>query len=254
MTVSISDFSADGFLVVRHAVAPDIVRACVKVIEEELHTRGVDPHDSAMWTTPVVRLPCPEGPAFAAAGTSQALREVYDALLGPGRWIPREGVGGTIPVRFPSLQDPGDAGWHIDGSYDVNGQWWVNVHSRRRGLLALFLFTDVGPEDAPTEILVGSHLDVPRVLARFGERGVFFGDVLGDLPRATFQRPRAYATGRAGDVYVCHPFLVHRATWPHRGASPRILAQPEIAHHEPFTLRASAGVCEVERAILRGLA
>ena len=54
MAVSISDFSADGFLVVRNAVAPDIVRACVKVIEEELHTRGVDPHGPATWITPVV--------------------------------------------------------------------------------------------------------------------------------------------------------------------------------------------------------
>src|SRR5262245_14001888 len=190
MAVSISDFSIDGFLVVRNAVAPDIVRACVEVIEEELRARAVDPRDPTTWTAPVVRLPCPEGPAFAAAGTSRALQEVYDALLGPGRWIPRAGVGGTVPVRFPSVQDPGDAGWHIDGSYEVNGRLWVNVHSRRRGLLALFLFTDVGPADAPTEILVGSHLDVPRVLAPFGEPGVFFGDVIGHLPRATFQRPR----------------------------------------------------------------
>ena len=157
-------------------------------------------------------------------------------------------------MRFPSMQDPGDAGWHIDGSYDVDGQWWANVHSRHRGLLALFLFTDVGPEDAPTEILVGSHLDVPRVLAPFGERGLFFGDVTERLPASTFQRPRAHATGRAGDVYVCHPFLVHRATWPHRGAGPRMLAQPEIAHREPFALRDGAGLCEVERAILCGLA
>ena len=130
-------------------------------------------------------------------------------------------------MRFPSMQDPGDAGWHIDGSYDVDGQWWVNVHSRHRGLLALF--TDVGTEDAPTELLVGSHLNVPRVLAPFGERGVFFGDVIGHSPASMFLRSRAHATGRAGDVYVCHPFLVHRATWPHRGAGPRILAQPEIA-------------------------
>jgi hypothetical protein len=120
--------------------------------------------------------------------------------------------------------------------------------------LALFLFTDVGSEDAPTELLVGSHLDVPRVLASFGDGGVFFGDVVGRLPESTFQRRRAHATGRAGDVYLCHPFLVHRATWPHRGAGPRILAQPEIAHREPFALRDGAGVCAVERAILRGLA
>jgi len=178
---------------------------------------------------------------------------MYDALLGAGGWIPREGVGGTLPVRFPSTKDPGDAGWHIDGSYDVEGQWWVNVHSRNRGLLALFLFTDVGDHDAPTELIVGSHLDVPRVLAPYGARGVFSGEVAGDLPGSTFQRPRVRATGRAGDVYICHPFLVHRATWPHLGAGPRMVAQPEIAHREPFALRDRTDVCEVERAILRGL-
>src|SRR5205809_1490003 len=196
--LSVDDFCDDGFLAVRGAVAPDIVRACVEVIESELLARAVDTRDPATWTEPVVRLPCPDGPEFAAAGTSPALLQTYDALLGPGNWVQREGVGGTLPIRFPSLKDPGDAGWHIDGSYDVNGKWWVNVHSRVRGLLALFLFTDVGDADAPTEILVGSHLEVPRVLAPFGERGVFFGDVAGNLPASTFERPRARATGRAG--------------------------------------------------------
>src|SRR4030095_1113688 len=137
--------------------------------------------------------------------------------LGAGRWIRREGVGGTLPVRFPSARDPGDAGWHIDGSYDVDGAWWVNVRSRGRGLLALFLFTDVGSEDAPTELIVGSHLDVPSILAPCGERGVFFGDVVSQLSASAFQRPRVHATGRAGDVFLCHPFIVHRATWPHQG-------------------------------------
>jgi Phytanoyl-CoA dioxygenase (PhyH) len=245
--------SVDGFLAVRDAVAPETVRACVDVIENELRARAVDPRDPRTWTQPVVRLPCPEGPAFAAAGTSPALRAMYDALLGAEGWIPRAGVGGTIPVRFPSTKDPGDAGWHIDGSYDVDGQWWVNVHSRGRGLLALFLLTDVSEADAPTEILVGSHLDVPRVLAPFGAKGVFFGDVTEALPASTFQRSRARATGRAGDVYVCHPFLVHRATWPHRGSRPRMIAQPAIALHEPFALRDGAAVCAVEQAILRGL-
>jgi len=110
MTASIDEFCADGFLVVRGAVAPDTVRACVDVIENELRARVVDPRDPKTWTKPVVRLPCPEDPAFATAGTSPALREMYDALLGPGRWIQREGVGGTVPVRFPSMKDPGDAG------------------------------------------------------------------------------------------------------------------------------------------------
>lgn len=246
-------FSSDGFVVVRDAIAPDVIRSCVEAIEDELRRHAVDPRDRTTWTDPVVRLACPEGPAFAAAGTSPALRAAYDELLGPGRWIRREGVGGTLPVRFPSLRDPGDAGWHIDGSYDVDGAWWANVRSRGRGLLALFLFTDVSDDDAPTELIVGSHLDVPRVLAPFGERGVFYGDVVPHLARFTFERPRARATGRAGDVFLCHPFLVHRATWPHRGDGPRMVAQPGVAIPEPFTLRVGPGLYPVEQAILRGL-
>ena len=39
-------------------------------------------------------------------------------------------------------------------------------------------------------------------------------------------------TGRAGDVFLCHPFLLHRATWPHRGHRPRFLGQPAI-HFDP---------------------
>jgi hypothetical protein len=253
MTTLIDDFCADGFLVVRGAAPPDVVRSCAEVIEAELRRRAVDPRDPTTWTEPVVRIACPEGPAFAAAGTSPALCEMYDSLLGAGRWWKREGVGGTIPIRFPSPRDPGDAGWHIDGSYDVDGAWWVNVHSRGRGLLALFLFTDVGDDDAPTELIIGSHLDVPRILAPFGERGVFFGEVAGQLPRSTFKRPRTRGTGRAGDVFLCHPFLVHRATWPHLGAGPRMVAQPGVPIHEPFLLRAGIDVCPVERAILRGL-
>jgi Phytanoyl-CoA dioxygenase (PhyH) len=250
---AVDDFCARGFLAMRGAVAPDVVRACVEAIEDELRARGVEPRDPTTWREPVVRFPCPEGPAFSAAGASPALRETYDALVGAGRWIQPGGVGGTVPIRFPSRRDPGDAGWHIDGSYDVEGRWWVNVGSRSRGLLALFLFTDVGDDDAPTEVIAGSHLDVPRVLVGYGERGVFFGDVVGRLPASTFRRPRARATGCAGDVYVCHPFLVHRATWPHRGAGPRMVAQPSIPTREPFALRDHTDVCAVERMILRGL-
>jgi hypothetical protein len=192
MTTAVDKFVANGFIAVRGAVAPEIVRACVDSFEDELRARGVDPRDPVTWKKPAVRFACPEGAAFAAAGTSRALCKVYDQLLGPDRWIRRQGVGGQVLVRFPSTTDPGDAGWHFDGSYDVGRQWWVNVQSRRRALLALFLFTDVGERDAPTEILVGSHMDVPRLLVPSGERGVFHGDV--ELQPSTFRRPTVRAT------------------------------------------------------------
>ena len=85
VAATIGDFCTDGYLVVRRAVAIDLVRSCVDVIEAELRTRAVDPRDPSTWREPVVRFACPEGPAFAAAGTSPALREMYDALLGAGR-------------------------------------------------------------------------------------------------------------------------------------------------------------------------
>jgi hypothetical protein len=253
MSASTDEFLANGFVVARGAVPADVVRGCVDVLERELRARGVDPRDPTTWTAPVVRFPCPQGPAFTAAARSSALGTIYDGLVGAGRWVQPDGVGGTVPVRFPVPGDPGDAGWHIDGSYDVDGRYWVNVHSRYRALLVLFLFTDVGERDAPTELIVGSHLDVPRVLAPYGGRGVFSGDVVPQLPAETFRRPRARATGRAGDVVICHPFLVHRATWPHRGATARIIAQPAIGHREPFALRSDAGVSVVERAIRQSL-
>ena len=191
----IDDFCADGFLVVRGAVAPDVVLACVNTIEKELRERAVDPRDPATWTEPVVRFPCPEGPAFSVAGRSPALAEVYNALLGPGRWVQRDGVGGTLPVRFPSKRDPGDAGWHIDGSYDVEGKWWVNVHSRGRGLLALFLFTDVGgcTDGDPRRISPGRPArtravrEPGRILRRRGRRPA---GVNVPAPAGTRNRPR----------------------------------------------------------------
>ena len=40
------------------------------------------------------------------------------------------------------------------------------------------------------------------------------------------------ATGDAGTVYLCHPFLVHAAQ-PHRGKHPRFLAQPPLLPEHP---------------------
>jgi hypothetical protein len=111
------------------------------------------------------------------------------------------------------------------------------------------LFSDVGDDDAPTELKVGSHLDVPRLLAPFGDDGTSFDVLAAQLPASTFARPSAYATGHAGDVFMCHPFMVHRATWPHRGRQPRAIAQPGVALLEPFRLDGH-DPCPVERAIL----
>lgn len=92
----------------------------------------------------------------------------------------------------------------------------------------LFLFSDVGEDDAPTRIRVGSHRDVARLLAPEGDQGLSFLELaerLDGLPA----RAEVSATGEAGTVYLCHPFLAHAATT-HQGHSPRFMAQPPLLH------------------------
>jgi hypothetical protein len=245
-------FMADGYVALRGAVPGPVVQACQEVIWSELGQHGVSRDVSSTWDAPVVRINCPEGGPFAEAGTTQIVTEACDQLIGPGRWWRRQGVGGTIPVRFPSDEDPGDAGWHIEASYEEAGHWRVNLASRARGLLALYLFSDVEADGAPTRIRPGSHVDVPAILAPAGDDGLeatLAGQRAAD---ASARRPTVLATGNAGDVFLCHPFLVHAASWPHRGRFPRMMAQPGVALHEQFAFD-PADLSPVEQAILAGL-
>jgi len=120
-----------------------------------------------------------------------------------------------------------------------------------RGLLALFLFTDVGMDHAPTRLVCGSHLYVPEFLAPYGEAGTE-SDAEFWRP-SVLCRPVAHATGAAGDVFLCHPFVVHTATWPHRGTGPRMLAQLAVYVRDGFALDGS-DPAPVARAIVQGLA
>jgi len=158
----------------------------------------------------VVRIPCPEGGPFAEAGTAPAVREACDQLIGAGRWWRWDGVGGSIPVRFPSEEDPGDAGWHFESSFKTEGHWRVNLASRARGLLALYLLTDVDADSAPTRVRPGSHLDVPPLLASAGDAGLEATAASKMAAKTSAHRPTAVATGQAGDVFLCHPFLVQQ--------------------------------------------
>jgi hypothetical protein len=224
----IDDFHRDGFVAVRGAFGPDVAAGCRAAVATALTGEGVDVDDPTTWTRPVVRVVAPDLPMVTAA-RSPLLADACDRLLGAGTWQPPLGVVGSVVVRFPHADDPGDAGWHVDGSYvGPDGAYWLNAASRGRALLALFLLTDVGPDDAPTELLVGSHDDVRTVLEPHGDAGASFLTVVQSLRSSTFERPIAAATGTAGDVFLCHPFLVHRATWPHRGTSPRMISQPAV--------------------------
>lgn len=241
-------FIEDGFVRVPEAFPPDLAAECREILWRDL---GLDPGDPATWTRPVVRLGHYAQEPFQAAANTDRLHAAFDALAGAGRWAPCRAVG-TFPVRFPSEEPPGDDGWHIDASFpgddpDDFMAYRVNLASKGRALLMLFLFSDVGEDDAPTRIRVGSHLDVPPILAPAGEAGLAFMDVSERAEAASRHRPVASAAGQAGDVYLCHPFLVHAAQ-AHLGTRPKFMAQPPLIPDGPLPETSPVRV-----AISRGL-
>ncbi|GAA0598514.1 phytanoyl-CoA dioxygenase family protein [Actinomadura livida] len=246
--IDVDSFIADGFVRVEGAFSRELAAECREILWRDT---GCDPADRSTWTRPVVRLGDHAQEPFRAAAGTPRLHAAFDAIVGEGAWLPRGGLG-TFPVRFPSDEEPGDDGWHIDASFPGDDpadfmSYRVNADSKGRALLMLFLFSDVSGDDAPTRIRTGSHLDVPPILEPAGEEGLPFMELAAGAVPASEHRPVALATGEAGDVYLCHPFLVHAAQ-PHHGREPRFMAQPPLLPSGP--LPASS---PVRIAIDRGL-
>ena len=240
-------FIADGFIHMPGAVDVGTARACS---DELWAATGYEPADPSTWADTLVRISGLGTPPFRAAANSPPLLDAFDQLVGPGRGLPRAGLG-TFPLRFPGPGDAKEAGWHVEASFmGVAGEWRVNLRSRGRALLMLFLFSDVGPNDAPTLIRVGSHLDVPPLLEAFGEEGLEWMTLCERAVEASASRPLASATGAIGDVYLCHPFLVHSGQ-KHRGTRPRFMAQPPLEPSEALDLSSPYPVAQ---AIARSLA
>lgn len=252
-------FVRDGFVKLENAFPQQIAAEARAILWS---ATGFDPNDRKTWTHPVIRLGDFAQEPFREAANTAALHSAFDELVGVGRWIPRQSLGG-FAIRFPHPDDPGDTGWHVDASFPPDQavgspgsyfDWRINLRSKGRALLMLFLFSDVGERDAPTRIRLGSHLRVPSLLAPSGEDGLPMMELSVRAARATEGLPEVTATGPAGTVFLCHPFLVHAAQH-HHGATPRFLAQPPLYQKVPFELTRSDGDYSlVELTIRLGLA
>ncbi len=242
-------FITNGFIRLDNAFPRELADAGREILWRDT---GCNPDDPNSWTQPVIRLgDYPQEP-FRQAVNMPLLHNAFDQLVGAGRWLKRGSLG-TFPIRFPHPDDPGDAGWHAEASFaGDDGSWRLNVHSHGRALLMLFLFSDVGIDDAPTRILAGSHLDIPRVLEPFGEAGLSFIEVAQKM-EIPASRKLQFAAGAAGTVYLCHPFLIHAAQI-HRGTNPRFMAQPPLLPAEPLQVeRMDGNYSPVEKCIRIGL-
>lgn len=249
----IHQFIKDGYVKIEEAFSRQTAEKACKILWVDT---GLDPDDPGTWTKPVIRLGEYTQPPFIEAANTPRLIQAIDQLVGKGRWHPRRSLG-SFPVRFPVNDDPGDTGWHVDASFSGPDpedylNYRINVFSKGRSLLMLFLFSDVTEADAPTIIRRGSHQYVAQILGPYGNDGLSFYE-LADRLDHTSHYPEVLACGDAGTVFLCHPFLVHRAQ-NHRGKNPRFMAQPALlpADALPF-VRESPPLSPMEQAILTAI-
>ena len=142
---------------------------------------GCDPDDPTTWTQPVVRLgyygqepfrkavntPCSMRPSTSLSEKAAGIRARTSAAFRCAFHSP------TIPATPAGMSTSvSPARRTIRMRRMISLSWRVNVTSRDRALLMLFLFSDVGERDAPTRIRVGSHLDIARFLEPAGEAGM----------------------------------------------------------------------------------
>ena len=246
-------FIDEGFVRLDNAFPTALADECRAILWKACQC---DPNNPETWVQPVIRIGEIGLEPFKKAANTPLLLHAFDQLAGQGNWLPRSTLG-SFPIRFPSKEKAIDTGWHVDASFpgaDAANylDWRINIHSKGRALLMLFLFSDVGEQDAPTRIRVGSHLDVARLLEPEGDRGLSFMELAHKLD-ATKVRKEIVATGRAGTVYLCHPFIAHAAQ-DHTGTAPKFMAQPPLLTAQDFNLhRPDGNFCPVEAAILNGL-
>lgn len=247
----IEHFVAEGFVCIEHAFSKEVADEVVDILWNDI---PFDRTNRETWTEPVVRLGMYSQKPFIDSANTRELHSAFDKLVGVNKWVPCRNVG-TFPVRFPSGKQPNDTGKHVDASFPGNDptnyfEWRINIKSKGRALLMLMLYSDVGEADAPTVIYNRSHIEVAKILSTQGDAGLSFIDLASRLNGLPLHE-QTLATGKAGTVYLCHPFLVHSAQ-SHRGKDPKFMAQPPLLLNGELAIDGPV-LTPVERAIRAGV-
>ena len=212
---------------------------------------GYDRNDPATWVNARVHQPWTQG-----VKVREFAPEVFDAMCdlcgGQERieepyfgdsFIWNLGIGKDQPWQSPQELSNG---WHKDGDFFRHF-----LDSPEQGLLLIALYSDIEPQGGGTFLANDSVPVVARYLADHPE-----GVLPDDFPfRALKSECREFteATGKLGDVFLMHPFLLHTASQNVRGTA-RAITNPLARLREPMQFnRADGDYSPVERAILRGL-
>lgn len=239
---------------------------------------GMDPADKSTWTRERTNMPSHrlfDAGDFAPRAWA-AICELCggEARIDPGTRQWRDGFIvnlGSAEAEAAGAPPPEQLNnWHVDGDFFVH-----YLDSPEQGLLVVPLFTDIRPGGGGTMICPPAVPHVarwllehpegvsPRMIPRADpdfarEHNEWFKALSRRVAEEHRQKKKdgecfVEVTGKAGDVYLLHPLMLHSATTnPRRDV--RIITNPPVSLVEPFRFdREDGDYTLVERTTLRAL-
>jgi hypothetical protein len=243
-------FIDKGYVVIHDCFS----RQAAEEYTETIWTRlGYDRDDPSTWAESSIHMPTHRNvdvrefaPKAWAAVCDLAGGE--DRIAQPYTWgdgfIVNLWQGADRPWSPASPQSPG---WHKDGDFFRHF-----LDSPEQGVLTLVLWSDVRHQGGATFVAAESVGPVARFLADHPE-GVLPGEF--PIPELVGQCTEfVEATGRVGDVFLLHPYMLH-AKGQNMLRLPRFITNPPVHLAGPmrFYRPDPSEFSLIEQAILRGL-
>jgi len=245
----VEHFLDHGYVVIHDCFTAEAAAELTDTIWTRL---GYDPDDKSTWDRPSIHMPghrrFPVQDFAPKAWDAVCDLVGEDRIAKPYQWsdafIVNLGEGADRPWQDAG---PDVGGWHKDGDFFRHF-----LDSPEQGLLTLVLWSDVRHQGGATFVAADSVGPVARFLADHPE-GVLptefpIKELVGQCGEFV------EATGRVGDVYLLHPYLLH-AKAQNVLRLPRFITNPPVHLTEPmrFDREDPADFSLIERAVLRGL-
>lgn len=223
-----------------------------KWIDEAFVRLGCDPNDPSTWEKDIVHMSS-EDWVTASEFTPKAWGAMCQLLGGEER-VRRNRWGNGFVVNFSLGADrewmppsPAVGGWHKDGNY-----FYHYLDSPEQELLLIVIWKDIQHQASGTFIACDSIKPVAQYLLEHREgihpSTVDFGQLI------TQCKNFREITGKAGDVVLMHPYMLHASSQNPSGIV-RFMTNPSVTLREPinFNRDQPEDYSPVEKAVLHAL-
>ena len=223
-------------------------------VQDSWIRNGISPGDRTTWPNDKIHMPGTEK-ALVREFSPKAYAAMCELCGGEAQVDAEQTWGNGFIANYGLGRDkewmapgPDVPGWHVDGS------WFLHfLDSPEQGLLVVVLFSDIHPKGGGTFIACDSIPHVARYLADHPEGVDPYGFPNDDLIRQCHDFRET--TGKAGDVFLLHPFTLHTSSYNHRPEA-RLMINPSGLLRTPMRYdRRSDGSAysPMEKLVLRGL-